>query len=276
MSLPETIQRSPLAGRRQPHGWAWIVSACLHGGLLLALIGASVFGGRKEPATTQKPMLVRLGTPRPKEWLPRKPTAPPVPPATKTAPVAAPGEKSAPLPPKPDAKPAPPRPEPKPDAPVKPAPAAAPTPARTQAAAPAEAKQDSRAKLDDIMQRFQAGAIAGPAEDLPGQLDGHPEGDSDRAEGEAYYALLEKRVKDQYKLPATISERERMHLEATVRIFIEANGRITRFEIVKGSGNGVFDGALESAVRRASPVPPPPQHLVKLLAREGVDVNFRP
>lgn len=273
MATHEAIRQSPLAGRRQPYGWAWIVSACLHGAVVLGLVGVSILGGSDSPAPAQKPMLVRLGAPRPKEWLPRKPTAPPVPTATKTAPVPAPGAERAPLPPKPDAPPAPPKPEPKTASPKQAPPT---TPAATQAAAPREAKRDSKAKLDDIMARFQAGAIAGPAEDLPGQLDGHAEGDSDRAEGEAYYALLEKRVKDQYKLPATISERERMYLNATVRIYIEANGRISRFEIVQGSGNGVFDSALESAVQRASPVPPPPQHLVKLLARDGVDLNFKP
>lgn len=270
---PPQLAGSALAGRKQPYGWAWLVSLGLHAGIVLALVAVSVLGESKEPAPTQKPMLVRLGKPRPSEWLPRKPTAPPVPPAAKTAPVAAPGEKSAPLPPQPEARPTPPKPEPKPEAKPAPTPAAAPA---TQAAAPRDAKQDSKAKLDDIMKRFQAGAIAGPAEEFPGQLDGHAEGDSDRAEGEAYYALLEKRVKDQYKLPATISERERMYLNATVRIFIEANGRISRSQIVQGSGNATFDSALEAAVQRASPVPPPPPHLVKLLAREGVDLNFRP
>lgn len=272
MALPEAVARSPLSGRKQPYGWAWLVSIGLHAGLFAAVIAVSVLADSSPPAPMQKPMLVRLGKPRPKEWLPRKPTAPPVPPAAKDAPVPTPGEKVAPAPPSPT--PAPPKPEAKPDA-AKAVPTQATAPA-TQAAAPRDAKQDSKAKLDDIMKRFQTGAIAGPAEDLPGQLDGHPEGDSDRAEGEAYYALLEKRVKDQYKLPATISERERMYLNATVRIFIEANGRIARSEIVQGSGNGVFDAALESAVQRASPVPPPPPHLVRLLQRDGVDLNFKP
>jgi colicin import membrane protein len=273
VAVPEAMARNPLATRKQPYGWAWLASIALHGGLVLAMVAVSVFSDSKPAPPMQKPMLVRLGKPRPKEWLPRKPTAPPVPPAVKEAPVATPGEKVAPAPPSPAPAP-PPKPEAK-AAPSKPTPTPATAPAK-QAAAPRDAKQDSKAKLDDIMKRFQTGAVAGPAEELPGQLDGHAEGDSDRAEGEAYYALLEKRVKDQYKLPATISERERMFLTATVRIFIETNGRIARFEIVQGSGNGVFDSALESAVQRASPVPPPPEHLVRLLAREGVDLNFRP
>ncbi len=271
MALPEAISRSPLAGRKQPYSWAWIASIALHGGLFAAIVAVSVFGDSRPPTPMQKPVLVRLGTPRPKEWLPRKPTAPPVPPAAKEAPVATPGEKVAPAPPSPT--PTPPKPEAKPDAKKAAAtPAAAPA---TQAAAPRDAKQDSKAKLDDIMKRFQTGAVAGPAEDLPGQLDGHADGDAEHAEGEAYYALLIKRVEDQYKVPATISERERMYLNATVRIFIERNGRISRSEIVKGSGNGVYDGAVEAAIQRASPVPPPPDHLVRTLARDGVDLNFK-
>ncbi len=289
MSLPEAIARSPLAGRKQPYGWAWMASIGLHGALVLAMIGVSIFGDTGPAEPMQKPMLVRLGKPRPKEWLPRKPTAPAVPPAPKEAPVPTPGQKTpvaetapaatpTPTPPKPDARTIP-TPSPTPAAtkptPAPPGPASA-KPAASQAAAPRDAKQDTKAKLDDIMKRFQTGAIAGPAEDLPGQLDGHAEGDSDHAQGEAYYALLERRVKDQYKLPSTISERERMFLNATVRIFIEPAGRISRFEIVKGSGNGTFDSALEAAVQRASPVPPPPEHLARTLAREGIDLNFKP
>lgn len=275
-SMPEPLRNSALVGRRQPYGWAWMASIALHVLLVLGIVVASLYRPAP-PDLNQKPIaakLVRLGQPRPDNLLPRKPTAPPVPPVAKEAPVVTPGEKVAPLPPSPT--PAPPKPESKPEPSKAPAPTPSSTPA-TAAAAPRDVKADPKASLDDIMKRFQTGAVAGPAEDLPGQLDGDPEGDAEQAsEGERYYALLEKRLRDLYTLPSTITDQERLHLKATVLIHIEANGVISQSKIVQSSGNSAFDSALEGAVKRASPVPPPPKHLASSLRRSGIAVNFRP
>lgn len=254
MSRPDALARSPLVKRRPPYPWAWAVSLALHGGILLALVLVSIVAERSEPPLLQKPMLVRLGTPRPDHLLPRKPTAPPVPPAAREAPVATPGEKRAPESPSPTPSPTPPKSEAK--QPAVATPASSSQPPAQQAAAPRDAKQDSKAKLDEIMRRFAAGAIAGPLEDLPGSPDGHPDGDADRAEGEAYYALLERRIKDQYQLPATLSERDRLHLRAKARIFIEANGRISRFESCRGRAT---PSSTPPSKRRSTGPPPSPR-----------------
>lgn len=273
-AMPEPLRKSALAGRKQPYGWAWIGSIAFHGLLVGGVVAATLLGDRA-PDLSQQPIqakLVRLGKPRPDNWLPRKPTAPPVPQTTQTAPVPTPGAQSAPLPPAPEAKP---QPETKPD----PVPAkAAPTPTgpSTAAGAPKDAKVDQKSKLDDIMKRFQKGAVAGPAEELPGQLDGDPDGDSeDGSEGERYYALLTKRFKENFLVPNTISDQERMYLKATVSVRIEANGSISSWKIVQGSGNAAFDSALEAAVKRSSPVPPPPANLASQL-RSGISLIFKP
>lgn len=271
--LPEAEKASVLARRRSPYPWAWAASLLLH-----ALVFAGAFvtslaqgcGGRKEPEKPVVAKLVRLGEPREKHLLPRIPKAPPPPPASRNAPQVTPGKELS-TPTKAET-PTPPAPEPKPAA-EKSTPAASPKPP-AQAAAPKDAKPKA-SELDDIMKRFASADQVGKAEPLPGQADGDPEGDAAEAEeGERYLALVQKRLRDNYLLPSTIPEAERIRLSAIVRIHIERSGRLARYEIEKPSGNPQFDAALEAAVTRASPFPPPPEHLLRTFG-EGFPVRFR-
>jgi colicin import membrane protein/protein TonB len=82
-------------------------------------------------------------------------------------------------------------------------------------------------------------------------------------------------LQETYTLPATISDRERMHLRATVLLFIEPDGRISRYEFESRSGNPSFDGALESAVRGAR-LPPPPSERRDRYRSQGLAVLYRP
>lgn len=278
----ENAPRSALRPGKQPYGWAWLLSLGLHFSLFGVIIGAAMLDacGAPEPETT--PMaakLVRLGTPRDPRMLPRLPTAPPVPPAAQQAPQAQPGrELNRPPPPEPE--PAPRPPPPPESAPPKPSPAPTPSPAPAapprQATAPANAPQDPGANLDDILQRFAADARAGKAEPLPGQPDGDPEGDAEEAEeGERYLALLRRRLHEHFLLPSTIPAQERVRLFADIRVQIQPNGTITSVDFVRRSGNPQFDAALEAAVLRASPVPPPPSHLLRSFPN-GLSIRYRP
>lgn len=89
-----------------------------------------------------------------------------------------------------------------------------------------------------------------------------------------YGTRLVSAVRQRFEVPPGLSERERSFLSATVALFIEPDGRVARLTFERRSGNPMFDGALEEAVR-ASRVPPPPPHLRELYARTGVLVNFR-
>lgn len=253
----------------------------IHAVAFAGLVGTSLLDGCGGKQPDQKPIaakLVRLGTPRDERLLPRLPTAPAVPPARKDAPQVTPGKEVQTPPPAPEPKPEPPPPPP-PEA--KPAPTPAPpepkpTPKAPpqQATAPKKAETSTQSNLDDIMQRFAAADRRGKAEDLPGQLDGDPEGDAEQAaEGERYLALVQKRLRDNYVLPSTIPQAERVRLSAQVRIHIERNGAISKFEIERSSGNAQYDAALQSAVQRSSPLPPPPDHLLRTF-RNGLPVRF--
>jgi colicin import membrane protein/protein TonB len=195
----------------------------------------------------QKPImakLVRLGEKRPEDWLPRTDASPP-PPAAAAAPVAA-----------------------VPAAPAKPA---APAPkAPPKPAAPSASGTPGGTSLSSILSRVQR-----EVDDRRyGSPDGDPSGDTDSAsEGDRYLALVHAALRAVYVVPATISERERLHLKATVILFIEPNGRVLDHRFESRSGNPAYDAALERAIKAAR-IPPPPAELREQFRRSGFGVNF--
>lgn len=209
----------------------------------------------------QKPIiakLVRLGEKRPQQLLPRKEEAAPPPAAATAAPV-----------PIPAAKPQPPAPPPAPVAKAKPVKPAPPPPRPT--AARANGKGDVLASVLSRVKRDKA-----LSEPVYGDPQGDPLGDSSEASaGDQYLALVERSLRESYVLPATISEQDRMHLKATVVLFLEADGRVLRYAFESKSGNGAFDAALERAIRAAR-IPPPPTELRQKYRSEGLGVVYRP
>jgi colicin import membrane protein/protein TonB len=114
------------------------------------------------------------------------------------------------------------------------------------------------------------------AEEEPrwGDPGGDAEGDSAEAgEGDRYLALAVRALQANYRVPATISDRDRLHLKATVILYIEPSGAIRDFRFERRSGNDAFDAALERAVR-ATRLPPPPGPMKDPYRRVGLGVNF--
>lgn len=201
----------------------------------------------------QKPIvakLVRLGEKRPEQWLPRKAAEPPPPAA---APAAVPVASETPSPPRPAAAPAP----------------AAPAPARAGATSSSRASDT----LKRTLQRL--GKEKAMEREAWGDPAGSPEGEaSDASEGDLYLGLVTQALQSNYRLPATISEQDRLHLKATVVLTIQPDGRISAFRFEKASGNPAFDLALERAVRQTR-LPPPPPELRRAYATTGLGVHFR-
>jgi TonB family protein len=200
--------------------------------------------------------LVRRGKPRDKALLPRKEQLPP-PPKEEKAP------------------PAPPAPTPEPPKPVEagPAPLAAPA-----AAKPPPQKGDSaaerRKKLFGAFDRTSKSTRE--PEELEGEEDGDPDGDSATAQGERYYGLLSTQVKRRYDVSDTIPDSERLQLRALVALRISRTGEVLDVKLSRGSGNDLFDAAVIAAVKRASPFSPPPEPLRASLQRDGIVLEFRP
>ncbi|HET6437367.1 MAG TPA: energy transducer TonB, partial [Anaeromyxobacter sp.] len=109
-----------------------------------------------------------------------------------------------------------------------------------------------------------------------GDPNGDPEGDSDEAtEGERYYALLKRSVKDNFHLPLTLTDQERIRLVTKVTLWVEPDGTLARWRVEKPSGNDSYDSAVERALRAARP-PAPPDTLRDQLHSRGITLNFTP
>jgi TonB family protein len=198
----------------------------------------------------QKPIrasLVRLGTPRDKRLLPRKEETPPPPRHVEA-----------------------PEPVPRPPAPKAPSPlATAPSP---------EAKQSGKKQQEDARRKlFGAFDRAGTKpEELEGAEDGDVLGDSAIQEGERYYGALRAQVRRYFFVSQTIPDQERIRLQADVLVRIGRGGELLETKLAKSSGNDLFDSAVLSAVKKASPFGPPPPHLVDGLRARGVLMGFTP
>jgi colicin import membrane protein/protein TonB len=231
---------------------AVVASVAVHlvlGLLALAGHGPAIDLGQ-QPITAR---LVRLGEPRPRELLPRKEE----PPSAETGPEAAPPEPVV----------APPAPA---------APAAKPGPAAKAVVATKAAPKPHPDKTAAASGARRLGnVLAGMKQELAaGSPDGDPLGDSNEAVGDQYQAQVVRSLKQNYRLPSTLSEKERLYLQGTIVLFIESDGRVLRHEFLKRSGNSTFDEALERAVRDTR-LPPPPAEAREGYRRRGLQVDFK-
>lgn len=258
-----TIPVATALGRRDRTWPAVLVSAAVHAGLIGWALWVS---SQPEISLAQRPIaakLVRLGEKRPDSYLPQKPVEPAAP-AAEPAPVPAPPVAAAP--PAPAPQPGPPAPAAKPDPTAKPAPRTA----STTTGAPG-----SRAGGSAVGSVLAGARRAQDRErEQWGDPNGVPGGDAESgAEGDRYLALVRHAIQSRYQLPATLSDQERLHLEAVVVLNIEPDGRISRWRVDQPSGNGVFDSALERTLSEVQRVPPPPPTLRETF-RAGVKVQF--
>jgi len=207
-----------------------------------------------------KASLVRLGKPRDPKLLPRIEEPPPEV-QQKTA---------APEPPKP-AEP-PPAPTPTPDTKAI---SISPGPKRP----PEKSNADRRKQLFSAFNRTNkptGSRTAKAIEEMEGQLDGDPSGDSATQEGERYFGQLKAQVQHYYDVSQTIPEQERLHLKAQVILLIGRTGEVLKVQLARRSGNELFDSSVLAAVKKASPFSPPPDHLRDALQRRGIALEFRP
>ena len=224
--------------RPQPMVWISILgSAAAHAGLIVLLIIGGLVkdsGGRENVKITA---LLKKGKPRDKKLLPRKP------------PAAAPAPPKNARPPK-DAKKVDPK-----------------------AARKTHSRVDYGKDMDSALKGLAK--EGGKDEEAEGSPDGVDEGTALIAEkGNEYMTKVYSAVKAQYSVPEIVTERERMFLNATVVITINARGQIKDLTFEKRSGKQVFDSAIEAAIRRSAPFPPPPPELADKYSSEGIGIDF--
>lgn len=246
--MSEAIQ-SPLVPRGDRF-WAVVAaSAALHVvavAVMLLLRGPPVIDLEQKPIVAK---LVRLGEKRPEQLLPRKEE--PAPAAAEPTSVPSPAPAPAPAP---QAAPA-----------VAQRPRAAPPP---PAARPGPRSDAFGAALARI-RKEQA-----TREPQYGDPDGDPQGDSSEGSpGDRYGALVRRSIQEVYRVPATISERDRLHLRASIVLFVDGDGGLLRWAFQSRSGNAAYDDALARAVQQAR-LPPPPPELRREMREVGLKVQF--
>lgn len=90
-------------------------------------------------------------------------------------------------------------------------------------------------------------------------------------EHDEYVAQVERHIRQHWALPQWLANKD---LKAQVRVRFAANGVIIAKQLVKSSGNPAFDEVVLSSVEAASPAPPPPARLARLLEYEGILFGF--
>jgi protein TonB len=221
----------------QPMVWISILgSAAAHAGLIILLIIGGLVKDSGGREHVKITALLKKGKERPKDWLPRKEAA------------------------------------------------AAPAPPKNARPSKEAKKTDSKARKTpsrvdysrDMGSALASLAKEGAKEDEgEGSPNGVDEGTALIAEkGNEYMTKVYSAVKGQYSVPEIITERERQFLAATVVITINAKGQIKNLTFEKRSGNQVYDSAIEAAIRRAAPFPPPPPELVDKYSSEGIGIDF--
>lgn len=89
----------------------------------------------------------------------------------------------------------------------------------------------------------------------------------------AYHNRMLGQVKENWTWPRNWLSRPG-ELEVTVRFGVRVDGEIVGVELLRRSGDASFDESVVRAVRRASPLPPPPRSDARKFRQ--VDLTFRP
>jgi len=218
------------------------VSVAVHGaGVAWALSGSSKVEPPRIIQNAIPVQLVKLGKKRDPELLPRKVTeAPPPPPDTVKLDTGQPVPTAAPV-----------------DKPKH----------TDQMSDAAKRLLDRETKLDRALEKVEA--------------EGDPEGDEEGTTTDTtnaargYEASVAKVLKSNYQLPEAIPAGQRQFLLAKVVLYIEANGKLSRFEFEERHPNTLFMGALESMLSNIQLPPPPPSEAARV-ASDGLLVVFRP
>ena len=252
----------------------WL-SVALHA-LLVIFSVTRTFFAPSEPM--QLPDAIRVDiVGLPQKMLPDEPLPP------EPAPAAAP-----PPTPAPKAEAAPPAPPPKPEAPkfVEKAKPTKPAPdvkhsqknalnrlremdafAKLEKAAAERKAADAKAAAATAAAQAKAAAlIAGHKVTSGNSLTGIP-----RLEYDRYGAELKARVLANWAVPAWLAESD---YSARVRVWLDESGRVTKKQIIRSSGNDVFDAAALESVDKSDPFPAPPDNLRGVLAAEGFTLGL--
>ena len=88
----------------------------------------------------------------------------------------------------------------------------------------------------------------------------------------AYFRQLDEKIRSNWNVPVLgVGEKEKLMVQ--IRIVIEIDGRVSQVRMEKTSGNTYFDDSVLRAIRKASPLPVPPEQLRG--SEDHYEVGFR-
>lgn len=87
-----------------------------------------------------------------------------------------------------------------------------------------------------------------------------------------YTNQVHQRIKRNWRIPPGVPTDG--DLSTGVFFRVDSSGRVLDVRVNKSSGNPAFDQYCVDAIRKASPLPPPPSEFAKAAEREGMDITF--
>jgi TonB family protein len=136
--------------------------------------------------------------------------------------------------------------------------------AKTQAEAAQAQQRTADEKLAALRARYGTGAAGGgspggggPGGGTTGSGGGGPLGDLQRIRLQAYQERVYELIRAAWILP--LPQEEARKLQATALLIVSRDGHVARFQLLKTSGNPMFDESLLRAIKQADPLPPLPE-----------------
>ena len=131
-------------------------------------------------------------------------------------------------------------------------------------------EQQIVAALEKVRQRVQADQRQAAETSHSTSASGGGGGDTLRG---LPFILYTQEVKQRVKQSWIVAE-HKSGLTAVVRFGILANGEVVGMELAERSGDSVFDESAMRAVRKADPLPPPPEAYRNEFTRQKIEVVF--
>lgn len=125
-----------------------------------------------------------------------------------------------------------------------------------------EAENKRKAALEKLKQSTFKGNVISTGGDVTGAA---------KLQRDNYISDVDRHLRSHWSLPEYLKKR---NLIAEVLLKIDERGNVISKEMVKSSGNPVYDEAVMLAVQQSSPVPPPPAKFTRLFGNEGFLIRF--
>jgi hypothetical protein len=148
--------------------------------------------------------------------------------------------------------------------------------------APINTQKEEKAEVDplkktraELFKQLKDDDRPPAVEEQGGSLTGSRAGTASEATGDPYIRELIDKIGSAWMVPTTIKDSELKDLTADVCLTINADGVLTRFEVLRKSGNGQFDSSLEATLATTKTVPAPPDRFRSAAARGKLCPTFQ-